>query len=665
MSHKRMALLLGLTLLILTGLGISHFVFLSNLNQLSHQKTRLESRQIILEGLVENLAETRLLFGTIPAMVTTPLQRREYLQRLQTKIRNLNTIVQILKEGGTYHTTLMLNLPGIEHDEQDFHILPFSSKEMGPLNASLKQIHTYEKDLETLLAPIQQSDFFSLSLERLHTIRTHLAITIKKQDAFFRRTAENINHLFYINRHLLQHTNRKLHQNETYFRIAIFLMSVVLLLLILGASYITLRRFVLLNSALKEKLYIDELTGTHNRSALESRSFGPYSIVYMVDIDDFSGTNSLYGTHIGDRLLQEVARRLYSNCGTCYIHRFGGDVFALMAYDLRETDLSIKKRIAFVKDLIEGKAFSVEGEKIHLSITIGVGVGIQAVAQAMLALDIAKIEEKSYKIYSRRNRFTRELKEQRRWKQIITQAIKEDRVVPFVQPIVDRNGAIFRYECLMRIAQPTGSGTDYLPPLFLDTAKKIKLYPRLSRLIIQKSFEMFRHGGNFSINLSYLDIKEHTTRFFLEEMIERYRAHGRIMFEILEHESIDDFRQVETFVEHFRELGVQIAIDDFGSEYSNLMEIIRIRPDYLKIDGSLIRNIHTRHNAYLAVRSISEFARDLGMWTVAEYVHDRETFLACKEIGIDYFQGYYFSQAVRTVREIPLQPDGSIRPAGL
>ena len=659
-NKKTIASLL-LAFLVLLALGTAHFIFLQNLNQLSRQKNDLEARQIILEELMERLAKTQTLFGSVPILVNTPLQKKEYLQTLKTHIQELRQILRTLKRGGSYHSTLHLNLPGTGSYHQNLRILPFSQNEIAPLASSLKEIERYRHDLDRFFGEKITLPFGGMARDQIRTLRADLAISTKKQSAFFRRTSENTNQLFYINRTQLLRASQQLARNESRFRYVTFAMSFLLLAVILIVSVLTIRRILRLNDALKERLYTDPLTGTLNRLALEEETFGKYSVVYMVDIDDFSGTNSLHGTEVGDQLLQAVSRRLNANCGQCKIHRFGGDVFALMAYDLRETDLSIKKRIAFVEDLIEGKAYKIASEKVHIGITIGVGVGRQAIAQAMLALDIAKVEKRPYKIYSRRNRFTRELQEQRHWKTIISSAIKEDRILPFVQPIVDRNGQISHHECLMRIAQPEGNSTRYLPPVFLETAKKVKLYPRLSRMIIQKSFEKFHKGGQFSINLSYLDIKEPGTRFFLEELIERHKAQGRVMFEILEHESLDDFDLVKNFLDHFRERGVQVAIDDFGSQYSNLMEIIRIWPDYLKIDGSLIRNITTNHNTYLAVRSITEFARDLDIKTIAEFVHDRDTFLTCKEIGVNYFQGYYFSPAIRTTDELELNADGSIQ----
>jgi len=108
--------------------------------------------------------------------------------------------------------------------------------------------------------------------------------------------------------------------------------------------------------------------------------------------------------------------------------------------------------------------------------------------------------------------------------------------------------------------------------------------------------------------------------------------------------SIPDFQAVQRFIDHFKKRGIKIAIDDFGSDYSNLFRMLKLSPDYLKIDGSLIRNIAESSEAYEAVQSIVTYAKNLRIKTVAEYVKNRTIYQQCMEIGIDYFQGFYFKK---------------------
>jgi diguanylate cyclase (GGDEF)-like protein len=492
--------------------------------------------------------------------------------------------------------------------------------------------------------------------------RMRLAIGSKGKDAYFRRLDENFNALISTNLSQLHSVTAQLANAQQNFRLFSMLMTAGTLLVVGWLAGLMVVRAKRETKRLSQQLFTDSLTQLGSRKALEMKQFGPYSVVYMVDIDNFSDTNSLYGNAIGDQLLQAVAIRIRRHCHPCSLHRFGGDIFAMMAPDLRETGLSIKNRIRFIEEVLEGKAFQIGEQKIQVGVTIGVGVGVDAVAQAMMALDIAKAEKKPYKIYSRRNKHTRTIEENLQWHKRIQEALKHDRVVPFAQPIVDVRGHVSHLECLMRIAEPASDGIVYVPPTFLDTAKQIKLYPKLSKMMIQKSFEAFAHGGAFSINLSYLDIKEATMKPFLEELIVRYGAQGRVTFELLEHESLEDFEKVKQFLESFKSLGVKIAIDDFGSHYSNLMEIIRFRPDHLKIDGSVISNMAPGNDAYVAVESIVQFAHRLGIKTVAEFVADRATFMMCRDLGIDLFQGYYFAPPMPMDDALKLEQNDVVLP---
>jgi EAL domain-containing protein (putative c-di-GMP-specific phosphodiesterase class I) len=90
-------------------------------------------------------------------------------------------------------------------------------------------------------------------------------------------------------------------------------------------------------------------------------------------------------------------------------------------------------------------------------------------------------------------------------------------------------------------------------------------------------------------------------------------------------------------------MGCRIAIDDFGSGYSNFEYLLKFKPNYLKIDGSLVKNIHTDTNSLLIVKTINQFAHSLGMKTVAEFVHCQEVFDILQELNVDEYQGYYFS----------------------
>lgn len=161
---------------------------------------------------------------------------------------------------------------------------------------------------------------------------------------------------------------------------------------------------------------------------------------------------------------------------------------------------------------------------------------------------------------------------------------------------------------------------------------------------------MYNRVEDFSINLSYGDIYNNTLISILTDYLQRFQKIGtRLIIEILETESIEDLEVMQLFIKEIRTFGVRIAIDDFGTGHSNFSNIIAIDPDYIKIDGSFIKNIDTDHTSYSLVKGIVNSAKDLNIKTIAEFVHKKEVFDIVKELGIDEFQGYYFSEPLLNI----------------
>ena len=189
---------------------------------------------------------------------------------------------------------------------------------------------------------------------------------------------------------------------------------------------------------------------------------------------------------------------------------------------------------------------------------------------------------------------------------------------------------------------------EYIPPVYLDVAMRTKQYLSISKMMIENSFEVFKEGGEFSINLSFFDIRTESMKEFLEELIVLFDVSGKVTFEILESEGIEDYNLVKEFLDYFREkYDVKIAIDDFGSGYSNFKRIMDLKPDFIKIDGSLIKDIAVDSNSFLLVKTMVSYAKELKIKVIAEYVHNKETFDTCKYLEIDLFQGYYFSPPMK------------------
>ncbi len=227
---------------------------------------------------------------------------------------------------------------------------------------------------------------------------------------------------------------------------------------------------------------------------------------------------------------------------------------------------------------------------------------------------------------------------------MIQKAISEQKIILFFQPIVNnKTGQVDKYESLVRLID----GDEVISPAaFLDIAKKGKYYRQITDIVISHSFkQLISCDKEISINLSAVDIEEERTREKIISLLEIHKEHAhRIIFELLEDEGVKDFSRIKAFIHTVKTYGAQIAIDDFGSGYSNFERILDYQPDIIKIDGTLIRNIDSNQKSFDIVETIYTFASKLGIQTVAEFVSSKQIYDIVSTIGIDYSQGYYFGK---------------------
>lgn len=224
----------------------------------------------------------------------------------------------------------------------------------------------------------------------------------------------------------------------------------------------------------------------------------------------------------------------------------------------------------------------------------------------------------------------------------------EGSFVSYFQPIINNEtNEIDKYESLIRLIDKKGNIIS--PFQFLDIAKKTGYYSEITELVIKNSFQALAHTDKeITINLSSSDIENNYVRELLWNLITRKEHIGRITFELLEDEEVKDFELVKDFILKSKIEGkVKIAIDDFGSGYSNYERLLEFQPDILKIDGSLIKNIVNDKYSKHVVESIIVFAKKQHIKTIAEFVINEEILEAIKELGIDYSQGYYLGEPER------------------
>jgi len=168
--------------------------------------------------------------------------------------------------------------------------------------------------------------------------------------------------------------------------------------------------------------------------------------------------------------------------------------------------------------------------------------------------------------------------------------------------------------------------------------------------MIEKSCQYFEHlACDFSINLSVEDVLDEEITEYILLNIEKYNVSKKIIFELLETEGIENYEEVSSFINKMKSLGCRIAIDDFGSGYSNFEYLLQLNIDYIKIDGSLIKNIDFDTNAQIVVETIINFAKKLNILIIAEYVHNEAIYKKVKELNIDRSQGFFLAEPQETV----------------
>ena len=292
---------------------------------------------------------------------------------------------------------------------------------------------------------------------------------------------------------------------------------------------------------------------------------------------------------------------------------------------------------------------------IFINITLGISIAQEEpVKTAGIALKKAKKANMKFFVYNNEIDTKDVIKKSMYWREKIKLAIEEDLVTPFYQPIFNREKQIVKYETLMRLRDKNDEGeVIYLSPyLFLDISVKTKQYLQLSNQVISKAFaDLSKTDKQVSLNLSFKDILDLDFVISLDKNLDKIdnQKKQQIVFEILESDYITDYTLLEEFIVKYREQGIQIAIDDFGTGYSNFAHILKIRPNYIKIDGSLIKNINTEKSSYELVKSIIDFSKALNIKVIAEFVHSAEVYKTVLELGVDEFQGFYLAEPANKI----------------
>ncbi len=396
------------------------------------------------------------------------------------------------------------------------------------------------------------------------------------------------------------------------------------------------------------RFFTDSLTQLPNhyqlRNALQENEDRSFIIIH---IDNFKIINDFYGFIVGDYLLEKltVTIKALLKEGTTLYKTSGAD-FAI----LLEEKLDFYILESFLHDFssnFKNLKYNYLDNDIYLDVTLASSSSStqnDIFSKVSYALQYAKSMRLAFWIYEDQMQFRQAYENNLKISTKIRNAIENSGIVPYFQPIIsNKTGKITKYECLSRLID--ADQNIIAPNQFLPITKTIKVYNQVTKTIIEKSFEVFEnHLSQFSINLSIDDIMNEEIYHYIINKLQNSNASSRVIFELLESEHIEDYQKVSQFITEVRRYGAKIAIDDFGSGFSNFSYLSKIRVDFLKIDGSLIQDIDTDMNAEIVVETIVSFAKRLGIQTIAEYVHSSTVLAKVKSIGIDYSQGFYIDE---------------------
>lgn len=415
---------------------------------------------------------------------------------------------------------------------------------------------------------------------------------------------------------------------------------------------------------LENRLFTDDLTGLPNRTAFhdiikqrEDRK------LILLDIDQFHRINTIYGESVGDEVIVQLGKQLKLMMGdsSLELFRLAGDEFAVLA-DKRVSATNFHEDVVMLSHHLNALKLSCFIHEIIVRISIGAVIEARndgrrpLIAMASIALKAAKNGPRSYYFYAEIADKSLQLEANLATVERLDYAIKNETIICHYQPIFNvKTGEVEKFEGLMRLLDK--DGTLYPPTTFIDVAKGARLYSKLTRQVMLNTLAMAELNPtySFSVNIDVGDITDDKTAAFIIEQLHNSTAAERIMFELVESAEMEGLEKVKEFFKQLKRHGCQIAIDDFGSGYSNYAYMTDLGVDIIKIDGTLIVDIDQDQQKQRIVASIIAIAHDLGMQVVAEYVENLAVFDMVASLGADFVQGTYIAAAEAKLRTEPAE----------
>lgn len=412
----------------------------------------------------------------------------------------------------------------------------------------------------------------------------------------------------------------------------------------------------------------DPLTGALNRLGLTNRMEAileegddlEHVALCYVDLDRFKMLNDMFGHHAGDAVLVDVIKRFRSVLGSDVIlSRLGGDEFVIV---LPPADQSVQEGLAWkALEAITEDPFRFDDKSFSVTASVGVFHLVSDLSQSELIAGADRSCQEAKR--KGRNQVvmcadSSALVQKRMSELSLVARLHDDRTFDefelVAQPIVALNSSVRTgCEILLRHRGPNG---ELLPagPL-ITAAEQNGEMACIDRWVVRRSLEwLSRHNQEVgelsfvSINLSGSSLNDEFFKTFVIALLQKHRnVANRIVLEVTESVAMQDIFMMMKFIESVRQTGARIALDDFGSGYSNFASLTDVQASFLKIDGRFVNSLRQKGSAKTIIKTIGLLAHELRMECIAEWVEDTETLDLLRSIGIDYGQGHILAKPVR------------------
>lgn len=409
----------------------------------------------------------------------------------------------------------------------------------------------------------------------------------------------------------------------------------------------------------------DLLTGLPNRYEFERRvkqaislsrdGSASIGIIYF-DLDQFKVVNDTAGHARGDELLQELTQRLRTLIRPPQVlARLGGDEFAILLVNRQAEDCEhLAQRI---RDHLTEQPFHIEERTFSITASFGI-VAVNA-GSDQDPHEILSLADSACFLAKERGRNRVHLiapddsgihqrREEMDWISRINEALLENRFTLYYQRIdpVAESASPKHFEVLLRMLDRDGNNIP--PAAFIPPAERYNLMPRIDRWMLANVFSRLAMKSDdeqqallAAVNISGNTLSDEGLTDYIVNLFQQHAVRPQsICFEITETAAIANFDDARRFINTVRSLGCHVALDDFGSGLSSFRYLKEISPDFLKIDGSFVREITRSRTDFSMVEAINRVGKIIGISTVAEFVEDQDTLDALRRIGVDLAQGY-------------------------